>query len=343
MSGEIKNLHPRVILASLPSGSFGNAGQSWEALDLETIGAVIGALGLEVVFTTIDKLGTMDFGAEDIVVYTSSEEPAIRTYLRDVLFFVGKKCNLVPRYELLLAHENKGFQELHKIALGIGSLEGFYHYDLDAYEGRYPVVYKRPDGAGGSTVSLLKNEKDKARVFMKDFAPGLRRRLIVLQRRFKLSASEFALYHYRHKGLRPYVCQAFIENLNCDYKVLVFADRYFVLKRYVRKNDFRASGSGNFDFAAEAPQEVLQFAAQVFDRMDVPFISLDIALSANGCHLIEYQALNFGPTTLTKSKFHYKRAGGQWTKVDGAANLNENFARALVEYIERYMKGPVSG
>ncbi len=324
---------PRVFIAALPSGFFGNAGQSWETLDLARIGAAIGALGFQVVQTTIDALADLDLRARDVVVYTSSDAPAIRSYLRDVLYFVNQKCRLVPRYELLLAHENKGFQELEKKERGIGNLRGFYHYDPGAYTGGFPAVYKRPDGAGGSTVRLLKDARDARRVVRQDFAPGLRRRLILLQRRARLPAAAFAIYRYRHKGLRPYVCQEFIADLDCDYKVLVFADRFFVLKRFVRSRDFRASGSGNFDFAVEAPPEVLRFAAGVFERMEVPFISLDIAVSGGGCHLIEYQSLNFGPTTLTKSRFHYRRRGEQWQKVDGPADLNENFAHAYVEFL----------
>lgn len=325
----------RVFIASLPNGAFGNAGQSWKTLDLNIIGNSIAELGLKIVFTCIDKLETTEFTTDDIIIYTSSDEPSIRTYLRDTLFFIAKKCVLLPRYELLLAHENKGFQEVHKRELGIGNLEGFYHYDLDAYDGEYPFVYKRPAGAGGSSVSLIRDAKDKSRIRKQDFPVGFRRKVIICQRRYKLSASCFSMYQYRHKGFRTHVCQVFINNLDCDYKVLVFDDRFFVLKRFVRNNDFKASGSGNFDFTAEPPEKVLQFAANVFDRMDVPFISLDIALSSAGCHLIEYQALDFGVTTLTKSVFHFKRDDTKWKKIDGTSDLNENYGYALMKHIDR--------
>jgi len=45
-----------------------------------------------------------------------------------------------------------------------------------------------------------------------------------------------------------FIVQEFIPDLSNDWKVLVFWDKYYVLRRKNRPNDFRASGSGLFSF-----------------------------------------------------------------------------------------------
>lgn len=45
--------------------------------------------------------------------------------------------------------------------------------------------------------------------------------------------------------------QDFIPNNDSDTRIIVIGDKAFALRRYVRKNDFRASGSRNFGYAKE--------------------------------------------------------------------------------------------
>ena len=55
--------------------------------------------------------GIWNLKQNDILIYTSFEQEEVRAYLKDVLYFVKDQCLLAPSYEILLAHENKGFQE----------------------------------------------------------------------------------------------------------------------------------------------------------------------------------------------------------------------------------------
>src|SRR5690606_36646491 len=129
-----------------------------------------------------------------------------------------------------------------------------------------------------------------------------------------------------------FVEQDFISNLACDYKVLVFGDRYFVLKRNVRKSDFRASGSGDFEFV-DPPVDVLDFAKAITDTLKNPYLSLDIAQSDQGCHLIGFQATNFGPYTLLNAPYRYINNGKNWLKEDNCKDLEANYAYALNFYL----------
>ncbi len=332
-----ENAHPsRVIFACLPSGVFGNGGQSWISIDLTRAREMLKRQGLEVIELTIDQLFEAELTRDDIVIYCSCDEPEMLGYLKDVFYFIRNRCQILPGYEFLLAHENKGFQELHKSSLGIGNLDGDYFYDLDRFDGKLPVVFKTIAGAGSSGVCLIRDEAVRKKIRKKYFRVSLIRKVIRLQRKFKLTTKHYEAYHYRHKGFRRHVMQEFVPGMSFDYKVLIFGDRFFVLKRFVRDGDFRASGSGKFDFEANVPDQVLNFALDISERLSAPQLSLDIAQSQQACHLIEYQALNFGPITLKQSKGHYRRGDGTWDWIAGASDLDECFSHSLEAYFRNH-------
>src|SRR5690606_14304899 len=109
-------------------------------------------------------------------------------------------------------------------------------------------------------------------------------------------------------------------------------NRYFVLKRNVRKSDFRASGSGDFEFV-DPPVDVLDFAKEITDTLKNPYLSLDIAQSDKGCHLIEFQATNFGPYTLLNSPSRFINCDNTWNKEENCKDLEANYSYALNYFI----------
>jgi hypothetical protein len=323
----------KIYIATLPNGYFGSSGTSWKSLDTKKISEALVKSGYVVIETMIDRLIDLELGKGDIVIYTSSDEINIRTYLKDVMYLISKRCPIIPNYESLLAHENKGFQQIYRQEKKFGNLNGGYIFDGDNLPDQLPYVYKSVTGAGSSGVSLVRSQNDLKKIQTKNFKISIKRILIKFYRKLTLSAGEFKIYGYRHKGFGLCVYQQFVDNLSHDYKVLIFGKRYFVLKRNVRKNDFRASGSGNFSFVTP-PQIVLNFAKLIFEKINVPYISLDIAINNDTCVLIEYQALNFGPYTLTSSPGHYSLIDHKWIFSKGKIDLEESFSLALDEYIK---------
>lgn len=128
------------------------------------------------------------------------------------------------------------------------------------------------------------------------------------------------------------VLQEYVPDLECDWKVLVFGNKYYALRRNVRKNDFRASGSGLFAF--EIPDDrILDYAKSVYEKMNVPFLSLDLCMDKNGkVYLIEFQGLHFGPYTLINSP-HYFTYQESWEKVEAKSALAEEYANAVASFI----------
>lgn len=321
----------KIYLLTSPNGSFGSAGQSWLKLDIEKIRA---ELNYPIMIRTILDIDDLTFSKDDIIIYNSSSDHSVRSYIKDKLFYLSYTNRLIPSYELLMAHENKGFQEVMKKNKGFGNLEGHYLFDLENQCLPYPTVLKTTQGAGSSGVFLIKDKRDLFTIKKRFLTHSFKRKLISAQRKLKLKPSEYKIYKYSKKKFNLFVEQDFIPNLKHDFKVLVFGDRYYVLKRSVKKNDFRASGSGKFDFI-EPPKEVLNFAKQISDVLDNPYLSLDIAQSEKNCHLIEFQATNFGPYTLLNAPNRYVYENNNWSKEKNDKDLESNYAYALNYFINK--------
>ena len=131
---------------------------------------------------------------------------------------------------------------------------------------------------------------------------------------------------------RRFVLQPMVESANHDWKVLVLGAKLYALRRAVRKNDFRASGSGMFEFA-NAPASLLDYAINITSKLDTPFLSLDIIEQDGSCNLLEFQATHFGPYTLINAPHHYELKGGSWQTVEGKSVLEVEYARSLAEHI----------
>ncbi len=129
----------------------------------------------------------------------------------------------------------------------------------------YPKVFKLRGGAGSHNVRLVSNISEAKYLIRKAFNSGFRSRsryTMFKERiwRYKRDRNLKSMI-YIFKGIwrifipaisdrklpreKNYVYfQDFIPNNNYDIRVIVIGTRAFAIKRMVRKNDFRASGSG---------------------------------------------------------------------------------------------------
>ena len=144
----------------------------------------------------------------------------------------------------------------------------------------------------------------------------------------KIKVSPYS--NYRKK----FVIQNFIPGLSGDYKVLVFGDKYYALSRQNRDNDFRASGGGRLNFDPDLPDGIFDFAKTVFDALEVPILSLDIAYDGRRFYLIEFQCLNFGTATLEYSTHFYRLEEGSWVRHDETSILEKEFITSLKMFIK---------
>ncbi|HHY21024.1 MAG TPA: hypothetical protein GX525_03890 [Bacilli bacterium] len=122
--------------------------------------------------------------------------------------------------------------------------------------------------------------------------------------------------------------------LENDWKVIVYHDKYYVLRRDNRPGDFRASGSGLFSYDKNLNTSILEVAKEIKDVFDVPLISLDLALSEGRVILIEFQFLHFGTSTLENSTYYYTETQNGWEKIEEKPFLEREYARAIAEYLK---------
>ncbi len=276
------------------------------------------------------------------IVYTSSENIEYKEYIKDIIYDLQKRNEIIPGYDLLMCHEDKLYQEIYKRNLGIQSLDCQMYAtmkdlqkDIDNFH--YPVVIKNCVGAGSISVFKADNKKElmkcsKKIMLSKDFFE------YYLKAAYKKVLGKLSPYYFEdEKYFGRLVVQQYVPNLECDWKVLVFGEKYYALRRNVRKNDFRASGSGKFSF--ETPDDaILTFAEAVYEKMKVPFLSLDLCINdAKQVYLIEFQGIHFGPYTLIESP-HYFVHSGAWEKIEGKSVLAEEYAQAILQYIEKKLK-----
>jgi len=278
-----------------------------------------------------------------IILYTSSEDQdsLYKSFIEDIILHL-QNCylSILPCFEYLHVHNNKVAMELLREASDFepirtirsrvfGTVEELEQILPDLV---FPVVIKTAKGAMSKGVAkadspsqLIKLAKhfSKSTKFKHDFKEILR---LVKYRNTYVRES-----FYRNK----FVIQNFIPGLNNDWKVLVYSNRCYVLFRGNRNNDFRASGSGKFIFTTEIPDGILDYALNIKNYFKVPHISLDIGYDGNYFHLIEFQFLYFGTTTLEKSPFYFEKQNDVWVIQNEKSCLEEVYVRSIIDYLNQ--------
>lgn len=229
------------------------------------------------------------------------------------LLFALEQSGMVvfPNFNSAWHFDDKIAQKYLLESLGIPLVPSYHFLEKrDAIEWvknvDFPKVFKLTRGAGSANVKLVQNEKEAIKLINKAFSlgHGVFDRLGGIKERWrkykegKESLSGVLKSSYRIFNVPKYAkllpkeryeiyFQDFIPNNDCDIRVIVIDGKAFAIKRMVRNNDFRASGSGNilydkhhfdekligmsFDFADKLKTQVVAFD-YVFDSDNNPLI-----------------------------------------------------------------------
>lgn len=326
------------------NGKFSQNLYPWESLDLSEVEKNLASLNIsikEISFSDINNSG-LDFYKNKFILLGGSQNKIEKSLIEDYAYWLTKhNAKVIPSYECLRALENKGFQALSSESLlGSKKLKYFYN-DSDKLFYSDDYVYKLIDGAGSNGVFRCKNKSELVKKTNKFKLKDINYNILIPY--LKQVIKKFIKWRYisskeqYYKPRMNLVMQEFIRNLNCDYKVLVFGKKYFVLKRNIALGDFRASGSNLFEIIETVPTEVLDMAKYVFEKLDTPYCSLDISIDNNNvASLIEYQCTHFGPYTyLTATKQHYVNNNGDWASENWERkSLEWAYSEAIAEYLK---------
>lgn len=274
------------------------------------------------------------------VIYTSSEDNDFlyKNYIEDIIYYLDLNgAKIIPGFKYLKANNNKVFMELLMETIlpqtrsfldnqVYGCLEEVLPH-LENME--YPKVYKKSAGAMSNGVGLAKNSQELKVALKKISKSGN----IVLDFKDRLRSLKHKGYQFESTFRNKFIIQDFIPELNGDFKILIFGNNYYVLKRGVKPKDFRASGSGIRSFEKNLPDGLLVFAKKIFEQLQVPNVSLDIAFDGKSYYLIEFQAVHFGTFTIIRSEFYWTFEKEKFRFVENKTILEEQYALSISQYL----------
>jgi hypothetical protein len=310
-----------------------------EGLNLNLISGVLEANNFQVEEITINDFIT--YLKDNVSIkgvyfyYTSSQYPVYKSFILDILIQITLRGGiLVPELRHFIAHENKNFQELEKVRLDIRSPYGIpvgtYEEGLEILKKvSYPTVLKKYTGFRSRNVKLANNIEEGKKVLLK-----------LLESNFQWSLDSL-YYQYRRlrnkehypKKFGKVIIQEFIPDLTHDWKLLVLGSRCLGGKRYVRKNDFRASGSKLYEMEEDPPENVLNFALKCKEQLNCPNVSFDISENKGDLQLLEYQTMHFAILG-GDPEYYFEKENGIWHKRPITHEIEYYIGVGLSDYLK---------
>lgn len=170
----------------------------------------------------------------------------------------------------------------------------------------FPKVWKLKGGAGSQNVQLIHSKSQARKYVKKAFGKGFSHfnRWGYFKERIRkvrsgqdnvlgilkgigrlFFSTEFSKMHGREKGYIYF--QDFIPNNDFDIRIIVIGNRAFGLQRMVRKNDFRASGSGQIVYDRnQIDERCVQIAFDVNNKIQAQSIAFDFVFDKNNRPMI---------------------------------------------------------
>lgn len=182
----------------------------------------------------------------------------------------------------------------------------------------YPKVFKLKGGAGATNVKLVKNQVEALTLINKAFGKGFPQfdRFNHLKERYQkyksgqagllnlakgagrlIIPTKFSQQQPAEKGYVYF--QDFIPNDGFDIRVVVInGEKAVAEKRFVRENDFRASGSGNFSYEG-IDCEVIKESFKIANKLNLQSVAFDFVIDNNSKPLIIEMSYGFGTKGIT--------------------------------------------
>ncbi len=171
----------------------------------------------------------------------------------------------------------------------------------------YPKVFKLRGGAGSANVKLIKNVSEATKIIVKAFGKGFpqydavgglkeRWRKFLLHKTTFVDVikgiarivypSKFSKIAGNEKGYVYF--QDFITNNDSDIRVIVINNKAFAIKRMVRDNDFRASGSGIIKYEkSNFEEKTIKLAFEITKKILGQCVAIDFVYDNGIAKIVE--------------------------------------------------------
>lgn len=234
------------------------------------------------------------------------------TFAKNILFALEHAgIKVFPDFKTGWHFDNKVAQKYLLEALDVPTVPSYIFYDKEdsvnwAEKASFPKVFKLKGGAGAANVKLVNSKKEAFKLIDKAFGKGfpqfdrvnnLKEKVYHFKRgRGSLLdvsrgvgrlfiGTKFSKQKENEKGYVYF--QDFIPNNSYDLRVIVTGNKAIAAKRYVRENDFRASGSGGKSHKREDIDErTVKIAFDINEKLRMQTVSYDFVYDSNGDPLI---------------------------------------------------------
>lgn len=243
----------------------------------------------------------------------SQSDPKHLIMAKPLLYSLEQAGKVVfPNFNTNWHFDDKLGQKYLLEALGLPMAKTTVFYDKKlalkwAQQTTYPVVFKLRSGAGSFNVHLIKSFSQARSIISKSFGNGFSNFdsfayfKETLRKYWNKKTSTLAVMKsMAHLIIKPafaktvgrevgYVYfQEFIPGNDSDIRVIVIGNKAFAIKRLVRKNDFRASGSGYILYEQiHFSNEVIQLAFDINHKLKSQCTAMDFVFDKGKPLLVE--------------------------------------------------------
>lgn len=228
----------------------------------------------------------------------------------------GLRKPVFPNSDTIWHFEDKVAQKyfLESLAAPVPDTQVFWNRaDAEAYveRARFPLVTKLAHGFRSSSVRLLADKTEALAWITQVFGRGvtsIEAKRVLTGR----SLSRTGLHH----GYAYF--QEFLDGNDFDTRVTVIGDRAFAFRRFNRRDDFRASGSGLIDWNPEAVDtRFLDIAYGIATASGAQSLAAD-GMFRDGTPVIGEISYTYASWAVRDCPGHWLHRGrGVWTWVEG--------------------------
>jgi len=239
--------------------------------------------------------------------------------------------HVFPDFNTVWHFDDKVGQKYLLEAIGVSLVPSYVFYAKKdaiewAYQTSFPKVFKLRGGAGSANVRLVRRQSDAIKLINKAFGIGFSQyegwsNLKERVRKFRngkttlfdvfkgfirlFHTTDFAKVHGREKGYIYF--QDYIPNNDSDIRVIVIDGKAFALKRMVRENDFRASGSGKILYDKKYFDDAtLALAFEIHEKLKSQCTAMDFVYDQGQPRIVEI-SYGFSPNA-------YDACTGYWDR-----------------------------
>ena len=272
----------------------------------------------------------------DGVMWRTLHTPSDKQFAKRILYTIGNYLNIpvFPDHNTYWHYDDKIAQYYVLQAAGIPTPQTWIFWDKDtalnwAKKTEYPKVFKLSAGAGSSNVIKVSSKAEALKLInivfdrgifpmtMNEYKPTiiprnlrqLRTTLFRIKQGFLYGL--IALYpHLPSSWWQPekgYIYfQDFIPDNTYDTRIVIIGNRAFGFRRFNRENDFRASGSGNFDLEpSKIDLRCIKIAFDISKRLKFQSMAYDFLFREN-CPVVVEISYTFPDHTLIKCRGYWK-------------------------------------